>query len=308
MTSNYSILIWIAFILIISTIIAVYLGSKKPSSRAFCFSVLLVSLWVGVSGFYQLLHEAESVDFFVRMSYFLGGTIPASFIYFFYIFPEEKKPPDSLFVALLLLEVVFAFLFFFTNLIISGVYPLDGGQLWGWNFGPLSFLFEAFFFGFFGFGILLLLKKYKASNEAKMKRHLKHMLWVIIVGAIPPSLVSMVLPRFGYFSLDWIGPVSEIFWIPIIVYSVIRHNLFNAKIVIIELLIFVLWIMIFTRIFFADQLRNTLVEYSLLAITFIFSVLLIRYFLREIEHREKIKALTEELKKVYKHIGDLDSR
>jgi len=172
--------------------------------------------------------NSQSALILCRLTYFLGGTIAASFLYFFYSFPDDTHPPKHLGWSILFLQSIFFFLFIFTDFVIADVFPLSSASAWGWTFGPLSLIFELSFFGFFGVGILMLYKKYRGAHDHMLRKHLKHMFWVIIVGAIPPSMTAIILPRFGYFDLNWVSPVSEIFWIPIIAYSITKYRLFNA--------------------------------------------------------------------------------
>ncbi len=129
------------------------------------------------------------------------------------------------------------------------------------------------------------------------------MLWVIVIGSIPPSLLSIILPRLGIYDLNWLGPISEIFWIPVIGYSIIKHRLFNTKVIAIELVTFALWIIILIRTFFAQNLHEVMIESVMLMITVVFSILLIRTVLHEMEQREQIERLAGDLKKAYSHLS-----
>ncbi|MES2216497.1 MAG: histidine kinase dimerization/phospho-acceptor domain-containing protein [Patescibacteria group bacterium] len=296
-----SILIWITAITIGSTAITVYLGSDKLSSRAFAFCILIVSLWITSAGFLTSVENPVILTFASKLNYFLGGNIAAGFLYFFYTFPDDTHPPKRLTCSLLLLQIIFFFLYFFTDCIIGASF--SNGT---WILGPFSFLFDIFFFGFFIYGIVILVKKYISASDVQIKKHIKFMTWVIIVGFLPPSLFSIILPRFGIYNLDWLGPVSEVFWIPIIAYSIIKHRLFNTKVIAIELVTFALWIIILIRTFLAQNFHEILVESALLLVTMVFSILLIRSVLHEIEQREQIERLATDLKKAYGHLSDFN--
>ena len=302
----YAVLIWISGLLIGSTAITVFLGSNKLSSKAFSFSIAVVTLWIISCGFLATATTAELANIMIRINYFVGGATAASFLYFFYTFPNEKKPSSLLPISVILLQLIFFWLYFFSDTIIAGVFRLETNNLWGWYFGKYSFLFEVFFFSFYIAGIIILYKKYKSVLNFDTKNHLKYMLWVIIVGSIPPSLVSIILPRLGYFDLNWLGPVTEVFWIPIIAFSIVKYRLFNTRIIAIELVIFSLWIIILTRTFFAQNIHEVLIESSLLLIAVAFGILLIHSMIHERNQRERIESLAQDLKKAYENLHTLN--
>jgi signal transduction histidine kinase len=186
---------------------------------------------------------------FSRLTYYLGTIIGASFLYFFITYPEDKKPKNILTILLIINEILLAYIFIFTNNIINGVFPLKNLDQLGWQFGKLSFIFEIFFIGYFIAGLIILYRKYYSCINPKIRINLGYMFWAMIIGIIPPSVICIILPRFGYFDLNWLGPVTEIIWIPVIAYSIIKYRQMNVRTVVTEVLAVGMTVIFFINIF-----------------------------------------------------------
>ncbi len=303
--SIYSLYIWIVAIFTGGTVIAIYLGSDEASSKSFSFSVSLVTLWIIIVGFLLSTKNYSNAVILTRLPFLLSSLIAISFTHFFYTFPENVYPPKRVTLFLISLSVVFIYLFMFTGEVIDKPFMLEHAPGFGWHFGGMSYLFELSFFGFFAFGIRRAYLKYKAATDLAVKRHIKYIVSVVVVGSIPPSLLSIILPRFGYFDLNWLGPITELFWIPIIAYSIVRHRLFSVKVIAIELVTFSLWTIILIRTFLATDIHEILVEGGTLILTVIFGVLLIRSVLQEMRQRIKLEELSADLEKANEVIDNL---
>jgi signal transduction histidine kinase len=287
-------IIWLTAILIFSLGLVIYLGSNKLSSRAFAYCMFFVTLWMTAVGLNYAAHQFILLEISSRVSYFLGSTVAASFLYFFFAFPEDNRPKKILTLGLIIQQAIFFYLFLFTDTIIYNPTFAASQTSLSWQFGPLSFLFDLFFFGFFAIGIYILYSKYRVCVQISEKKNLLYMIWVIIVGAIPPSIVSILLPRFGYFELDWVGPVSEVIWLPILSYSIIKYRQMNVKVVVTEVLAIAMTAVFFINIFIN---KNWGVWSDILTfIAFIIlTIYLLKGVLREARQKEQLKDLNDNL-------------
>jgi signal transduction histidine kinase len=292
--SIYSILIWIVAIIIGSLDLVIYLGNRQPSSRAFFFSIFWVFTWITSLGFLVGSNEIAISSFLAKTNYFIGSMIATSFLYFFLIFPHDTKPRKNIVIGLFILELVFAYLFLFTDTIINNVFQIDSPARWGWHFGILSFLFEITFIGFFTYGVITLFKKYKYETNLNTKKNLKFMLMTIIIGSVPPSVMCIILPRFGNFSLNWLGPITEIVWIPIISYSIIKYQQMNVKTVITEVLAISMTTIFFINIF-TNFSTSIWLRITIFIVFIILAILLILSTLRESTQKLQLLALNSTL-------------
>ncbi|MCX6715767.1 MAG: ATP-binding protein [Candidatus Taylorbacteria bacterium] len=290
----YAVLIWITAVLIGSLGVVVFLGSKNLSSRVFAHSVLWITIWIIGVGLF-IANRDENMVLFSRLTYFLGTTIATSFLYFFITYPEDKKPSSLLGWVLIISQYLLAYIFIFTDKIIYNTFPIKNVyHIWGWSFGQWSYLFEILFFSFFVYGITILYKKYLLSSDRITRKNLKLMLWAITVGTIPPSICCIILPRFGYYNLNWLGPVTEIIWVPIIAYSIIKYRQMNVRAVVTEVLAIAMSAIFFINIFIQTPFGLWGRIGSFMAFL-ILAYYLIRATLREAKHRSQLHDLNTNL-------------
>ncbi len=297
--SIYSILIWTISLMVAGLTILTYISTQKVSGRSFGFCIFCVCIWMTGIGFLISANNYEIATFLNRFIYFICSLIATSFLYFFFTLPKDNPPTKHILILLAILEIILFYLFFFTNLMVHDVFKLDSISAWGWHFGTLSFLFEIFFLVSFVIGLTKMFNEYKKCKDVSSKNHIKYLFLIILFGSIPPFFISIIFPQLGYFDLNWLGPISTIFWISIMTYSIIQHRLFNIKIITIEIAIFMLWIILLIRICSMEDIHSIIEEICLLIISIVFGILLIRGTLHEIDQNEHFERLTDELHRAY---------
>ena len=102
-----------------------------------------------------------------------------------------------------------------------------------------------------------------------------------------------------------IDSIGFLIFLLFITYSITRHHLFNIKVIAIELVTFSLWIFILIRTLLATNSREFAIGGTLLVITVIFVILLVRSVLHEMSQREQIEKLEAELRAAYRHVEEL---
>jgi signal transduction histidine kinase len=120
------------------------------------------------------------------------------------------------------------------------------------------------------------------------------MLWGIIAGATPPSIMCVILPRFGYYYLNWLGPATEIIWIPIIAYSIIRYRQMDVRAVITEVLAIGMAVIFFINIFIETSF-GLWSRVATFVTFFVMAYFLVRATLKEAKQREELDDLNSSL-------------
>lgn len=292
----YSTLIWITAVIIGSLGVVIYIGSKRLSSRAFAYSTFWVTIWIVFVGFFVASRDHDSALFYCRFTFYLGSVIASSFLYFFLTYPEDRKPSFFIPIGLTSLQIVLGYLFLFTDKLIKDVEYIGlSSNPWAWYRNPLAvIIFDFFFFSFFTIGITILYQKYSRCVDPQIKANLKFMFWAFVAGTTPPSLLTIIFPAFGYFGLSWLGPVTEIIWIPIIAYSIFKYQQMSVRAVIAEVLVIAMTILFFINIF----ITTTPNIWARIA-TFIAFIALAYYLahgaLREAKQKEQLAELNQKL-------------
>lgn len=283
------------------------LSDKSKSTKLFVTVLLLTAIWsvctsITIPFPSNIQNPAETSLFFVKISYILGILIAASFFLFAHSYQSNKKTGKKTTLSVILPAIILIILISLTDLIIAKSVVSVVQKVYIWSYGSLWFLFDIYFdicwFGGIG---LMCYKLFKEKNPVTRK-HLKFVVIALGIGIIPPILVSIILPRLGTYNYNWIAPVSAIIWMSIIAYSITKHHLFQIKIITTELITFSLWIFILVRLFIATNTREVVIESTLLVISVIFGIMLIRAVLKEIKQREQIELLAGELRDVNQHL------
>lgn len=113
------------------------------------------------------------------------------------------------------------------------------------------------------------------------------------------------LPTFNVLIM----PVGVIFFslYPVILaYAILKHHLFDIKVVATELLTFAIWIFILVQTILSETLQARLTNGVLLILVVFFGILLIRSVISEVSQREKIEKLAGELEKANERLKELD--
>lgn len=291
----YSAIMALVTAIVGSFALVIYLGSKTFSSRVFASLLLITFGWMVCMTVYENTTNYQLANFLSWFLYVLGGMIAAAFFYFCLSFPEDKKPPRRVLIGLVLIQIIL-FILFYYRLIVYGAFIIEGTHFWGWYYGPLWFLFDFLFDGFWAVGLFILYRKYKNFPAGRAKTHLKFMFWSMVIAIVPPSLVDILLPRLGYFSLNWFGPVTGLGWVSVLAYSVAKYRQMNVKAVAAEVFILVMALVLLVNVFIGEAIFGIVAKFIIFLAFVIIGYIFIKSILKEAEQKEQLVVLNDQLK------------
>ncbi len=295
MPLNVMLVFLVAFVDILLALIIYFQDPKNIVNKAYSLFAFSVFLWgMGVALFlYSDVPYWSNIS--ARVLYFGGGFIPATFLYFSLVFNAQQKLSRSNLFYLFLPSIFFAYLYFFTDLIISNSFVLSDQETKGFTYGPLKLLFDIHLWVYFTVALLVLAKKFRNSPVAEIKKHTLY----IIIGTYSvlfiAAITNLFAPIMGRFELIAIGPIATIIWVGVVTYAVVKKQLFNIKVIATELFIYVLCIISFIRELISTSLQDRIINGGLFLATVILGILLIRGVKEEIGGREKIRHLVQRL-------------
>lgn len=252
--------------------------------------------WWGISwAIMAPIKEEIPALFWTRMLNFGAIFIPIFFLHWILSLLEVEKEKNNkivLFIGYLLtfLFALFAFspYFLIVKLKPHFFYYPDPGIL-----HPFYLIFG--YFGLVGYGIYNLFKSYKKASDCK-KAQIKYVLMGSALGFGGGAtnyflFYNIPIPPFG-------NPLVAVGF-GILAYAVIVHRLMDIKIVVSRFLIFAIWIFVLIRTFLSTSYQELIINLSLLAITVIVGIMLIRSVSKEIKQKNVLEKLNEDLKKAY---------
>jgi hypothetical protein len=273
-------------------------GNKTRSAKLFSLLCVVTSIWITSISVVVAINDINTTSILTKLNHYIGTVIATVYLFFSYYYPSNKKASLRLVIFFCIFEIVMFCLIFFSDLIVGNTVKVEGDYII-WSYGNFWYIFHTYFVCCWTIGILNLYRKYKKTSDKLDKNKIRILLLGFSIGVIPPILTSLILPRVGVYNYYWMGPLSAIFWISLMSYSITRHRLFNIKIIAIELAIFALWVIVLIRIFTTHDTHSIFEECSLLIVSVMFGVLLIRGTLHEMKQNERIEELTKELRDAY---------
>ena len=297
--SPYSIPIWINVIFIVSMAAVIFFGSKKFSSHAFAFSMLVIAAYTAAVG-YVLFSTDYTVQITgLKIIFFSGATSIASLLYFIDSFRRDRPAGKGLTFLLIVILGIFFYLTFYTSN-VAGL-PIANklsatGIMWGWSYGWLALAYLSYTIICYIASITLLIKTYKSRSDKDEKRHVLVLITGFLVGALATLIFNSIFPQLNMFDYAWIGPSSGIIWVSIIGYSIVRYHQMNVRVITTEILMVFMAILAFINIFVSDMLGLS-GRVSVFAVFIALGAWIIRGALRETEQSNMLKDLNANLEK-----------
>ncbi len=274
---------------------------KKLSHKTFLLMNVALVFW-GVSyGFWQLSLNKETALFWAKCLSIGSTFIPITFLHWIFTIYDLHKKRRAVIISGYLLTAIL-FLFSFSPLFVKNVKPQLNFPWWPIA-GPV---YTIYLFGAYGaiiaYACYELLKIYKKSSN-DIRNQIKYIFLAIIIGfgggaTNFPLWYGISFPPYGNFFVA--------FYPLILSYAIVKHRLFDIKVVIAALIVGIISIVLFFNIFDAVDLWQYMWKGFVFFVFLIFGVLLIRSVLREIKQREEMEEMAEKLKIAYEKLSELD--
>lgn len=304
---------YVTILLTIITIINSALGlmilfspQKQASTRIYALINLTTLAWIWSIIFYRLSDQIN-ILFWTKTLYVSASLIASCFLFFSYLFPVKDNFPLSRKILIIAPNIAIVLMTIFGDSIIKSAEVREGTE----NlivFGKLYILYVIYILFFFNYAFTRLFIKYRKLTEDYQKRQLVFFFLGYFISALIAFTTNLLLPWFGYFSLNWLGQVSTVFIVTFATYAIVRHQLFNIKAVAAELFIGSLWIFVLIRIILATTAEERLMSGALFLITIFIGIFLIKSIINEVKAREKIQALATQLEQTNIHLQELDQQ
>lgn len=179
----------------------------------------------------------------------------------------------------------------------------------GFNFAPVPGPAYVYFFIYFVIlvitGIITSWIASTKTNDRVLKLRLYYTIFFTICASVGGGSVFLTtffenIPPYPLILFSLYPTISG--------YAILRHQLFNVKVISTQILIFIAWIFVFIRILLSESQREQIINSILLFIIIVLGIILIRTIKREVDQREKIEKLATDLKKANTRLLELDKQ
>ncbi len=234
--------------------------------------------------------SADSSVFWCKILYIVASLIPTALIFFTYAFPKDKLE-FNIWQKLLTIfpNVALIFLIVLPGGIISDVISRQGEEkiiVWG-QWYPL---YVAYITLYFIWPLMVFFKRYLKSSGL-LKIQIRYILIGIGSSVLLGSTFNLFLPTLNDFRFNWLGQVSTIIYMVFVTAAITKYHLFEIKLILTEILVGIIAIVLFTRIFIEATLGDKIFAFLLLALFCFFGYYLVRAIHTESKRREEAESV-----------------
>lgn len=152
----------------------------------------------------------------------------------------------------------------------------------------------------------LIFKKYSKSNDDSKKKMLPFLLGLLFFGGLN-IIFNIAFPilkvSHNYYR---IGDYSSIIFLFFTAYSIVKHQLFNIKLIATETIVVIISIALAIEIFISSNVTDVLIKVAIWITASIGGLQLVKSVKREIEQREQLAILAKKLEKANDHLKEVD--
>lgn len=269
-------------------------SNKKQdgSGKLFSLVALAVVLWIVIIVIYRLTNNVDTLLGITKLLYISALLIPMIFLIFVnrFIYVKVNKILERtllIFLALLLI------LTWFTPYIISSVVLQDGLEH-KIIFGELFWVYVVFLITTFNLAFYALRIKYKEFGGFKQKQTLFIILGTTL-STYPAFVTNLIFPWIGIFTFNWVGQLCTIFLTIFTTYAILKHHLFDIKMILSEILLGLMGVILFVYIFLAKNTYEVVVSTVFFIIFSGVAYALLRELLKGINREHQLERANNKL-------------
>jgi len=288
---------------------SVYFSNPKSiTNKTFLWFALVTAIWGVVNYSAYQTNNPVYVLWLLRLIMFFAVWQAFAFFQFCFVFPQTERKFSKTYIITLIPLVIATSLIALTPLLFSKIVHLsEAGTVSDPDRGPGLFLFAPVAVGLVLAGLAILFKKVLFIREPEFKRNVKLVLAGSLIMFTLIIVFNFVIPILMH-NRNFI-PLGALFVFPFIAftsYAVIKHRLFNIKVLATEILTVVLAIVTFLETIFSNSVGILIFRSSIFLLVLSFGVLLIRSVRKEVEQREQLQVLTNKLSLANVELKKLD--
>ena len=291
----------------INIILGFVVYKNKPGSAtniSYGLLSLVISVWL-IANFTSLHPRFLNLSlFWIRLSIFLAMPLSSMFYVFARVLPQDQLSISKKSILLIILINIFVMGLNISPYAFTGIEVIDGSPKP--ISGPGLWPFAVFSTGFIIFAIYELIKKLRTSKkeEARITGAVLFGILLMMSLIIGTVFVPVALYQNSFF-VPFI-PLYTLIFLGITAYAIVRYHLFNIKVITTEALTLSIWVILMAKVFAADTLGQKITDSVVLAVVFIFGILLMKTVRKEVEQREKLEVLTKKLEDANEKLKELD--
>ena len=229
-TINAMLVLLHLFALFLLVLLGFYVFVANPRNRAhqtFAGFIAFLALWtVKDLIFWNFSEAAVFSDWWASASFIIALLMQCALVVFAWVFPDNSRTPKKraaiLFSPGLILIPAAAFGLLWNKVgFENGRFIID--------LAPLAYAFVIYVYFVFGYGAIILFRKYRRLRGTQKAQQIGAIIWALIITGILKTLANIAFPYLGIYNLL---PYSSIFVLPgvlIYAYAITNFKLFSLE-------------------------------------------------------------------------------
>ncbi|MBI3595461.1 MAG: hypothetical protein HY200_10940 [Nitrospirae bacterium] len=204
-------------------------AQKRAAHHYFSFISFGIAAWAICMALFRWTAVIDSSLIWARLLYVPPVFIVTNFLLFTYVFPNKPFRFDFRthgIIALTGAGMIFLVLFP-GGVIKSVILPVHAEEV-KIVFGPAYSLYFLMVLSYFSWGFVRLHKMQKVS-AGLVKIQIQFVLYGTLISANLGLVTNLLLPTFGFFDFNWMGPVFTLIMVSTIGYAIVRHRLMDIR-------------------------------------------------------------------------------
>ena len=291
---------------ILNTILAVLVlwnGYKSSTNHLFGTLSLVISIWLVV--LYLALDPSFSWGFlwWARLSIFLATPMNLSLYLLADTIPHPQVQIKKRNFWILTFVTAVIMVLNLTPYAFKYVVNQSGGPevVPGIGFAPFA-IFSLYLTILTAY---TLIKRLLSAPEEEKKTIRLVVVGIFLMLALLFATVLLPVIFFQNHSFVFLTPVYALIFLGTTAYAIVKHHLFNLKVIATEAFTVILWIIFLARLLSASSFAGALLDGTVLGASLVFGVLLIFSVRKEVKQREEMEKLTVQLKSANEQLLDL---
>lgn len=269
---------------------------KKTLNRFYVWMTFLMLSWINFAYLPRILGtEYYAIGIFsLKFAWFVTPLFFIS-IYLVSVYLAQKQIKMRWITFLVVFTgIICSLTAAFSDTIISGYQVINGVTTI--TYGSLMWIFLAGV----SFSIIMTLMPIFTSKGILKDRKIFLFYCGVFIFLFLNSIFNIILPIFLKDArFYFLGDYSTLVLLAFIVFAIVRHQLFNIKVVVAEILTFFIWAAVFIQIIAADTTKDRIFPIFLFMYVLIFGIFLIRSVKAEIRQREQTEKMEKQMEKAY---------
>lgn len=282
-----------------------YLGNKKKVvNKLFSCFVVLIVLNIVFSYLFQSQNSEHLALLWARMIWVTASLLIPTFYFFSIQFPRKETSHPILEYTFVGLGILFATLSLFSQLLIKGLKQQEWGNEVVYGSGIL--LFYIALVGAIIVGLWMILGKYiQFSKDEKLK--VKYFIFGIAIYLVSNIIIGVIAPYvFNNSEYTTLGDYSAIFFLAFTAYAIMKHQLFDIKVIATESIVILLSVGLLIEAVMSSSFSEGAIKVIIWILATWAGYALVRSVKQEIKQKEDIAKLAKELEHANEHLEELD--